>query len=316
MRTVFMGTPEFAVPSLKALAAVHEVVGVFCQPDRPKGRSRKPVPCPVKEAALELGLPIYQPKRVRMKKWVAILQELEPDVICVAAFGQILSQKVLDIPPMGCVNVHASLLPRWRGASPIHHALKCGDAETGVGIMKMVLELDAGPVYAEASLPIDGSTRRPQLETALAHLGARLLVDTLPKLAELTPVPQDSERVSYAPIISKDFGYVNWNEQTARGIFNLHRAYEGWPAIWCGYKGQNLKLVKVTPLEETHDSPAGTIIDVTRKRLTVACAEQTVLQIDEVQPTGKKVQPIHAFINAHKPAAGEHFEQLQPISNS
>lgn len=308
-----MGTPDFAVPSLERLAQHHEVTAVYCQPDKPRGRSRKLLPCPVKEKAVALGIPVFQPKRIRAKKWVALLQEQAPDLIVVAAFGQILSQKVLDVPRLTCVNVHASILPRWRGASPIHHAILTGDAETGVAIMKMELALDAGPVYSEARVPLTTETRRPALEADLAQLGADLLVDTIPKLEGTTPTQQDETLVTFAPIIGKDFGYMDPTTQSADAIARAVRAYEGWPSVVMRFRDQPVKIhtAKASPAEEA--VTAGNIARVTKKTLHLACAENTWLQIDEIQPTGKKSQPIHAFINGYRPTPEESFTAMEKL---
>ncbi len=307
MKMVFMGTPEFAVPSLRSMGD-HTILGVFCQPDRPKGRSRKPLPCPVKQVAGEMGLTVFQPKRIRMRKWVTLLREMAPDVIVVAAFGQILPQSILDIPTIDCVNVHASLLPRWRGASPIHYALLSGDLETGVAIMKMVRELDAGPVYALEKAPIPPGMSRTRLERELAQRGGDLLARTLPKLSELRPVPQDPDQVTYAPIIQKHFGYVNFLEQNAFEIERMVRAFEDWPGVFCRFRENPIKLLKVTAVSSQQDGVPGAVIEVTRKRLVIACAEHSALEIVSVQPAGKKAQTAGAFINGYRPVPGETFQ--------
>lgn len=309
MKVVYMGTPDFAVPALQALAENHEVQAVFCQPDRPKGRGKKLQACPVKQAALALDIPVHQPKRVRARKWQTILKDLAPDVIVVAAFGQILSQKVLDIPRLGCLNIHASILPRWRGASPIHLAIASGDTETGVAIMKMELELDSGPVYAESRLPITPTTARIALEADLAEAGARLLLDVLPKLESLTPKPQDPAHVTYAPIIGKEFGYVDPNTMTATQIDRAIRAFEGWPAVYVMFRDQPLKIVKAHVGDGLTDMEPGHLCQVTRKTMVLACGGGTQLVLDEVQPPAKKAQPVHAFINGHQPKVGEVISQ-------
>lgn len=307
LNIVFMGTPEFAVPSLKKCAAHHRVSAVFCQPDRPKGRSKKPAPCPVKVAALELDIPVHQPKRIKAKKWVTILQELQPDLIVVAAFGQILSQTILDIPAIDCVNVHASLLPRWRGASPIHYAILDGDAEAGVAIMKMVRELDAGPYYSMASVPITPKLGRIELEAQLAELGGNLLLETIPNLAATTPTPQALDQVTYAPIIERSFGYVNFADKTAAEIERMTRAFEAWPQVQCLFRGQPVKLIEAQ-VEEGSGAP-GTVVEVSKKVLKVACREG-ILSLKVVQPSGKKAQPIASFNNGYHPKEGECFEPM------
>ncbi|MDJ0836060.1 MAG: methionyl-tRNA formyltransferase [Acidobacteriota bacterium] len=310
-----MGTPQFAVPSLAGLHGHHTVTAVFCQPDRPKGRSRKPVPCPVKEKALELGIPVHQPKRIKARKWVNLLNELAPDLIVVAAFGQLLSQKVLDVPRIACVNVHASLLPRWRGASPIHYAIKEGDERTGVGIMKMELALDAGPVYSEASVPLDHTTRRRDLEHTLAELGADLLVKTIPDLQNIEPRAQDEALVTYAPIIGKDFGYLDPAESTAEELDRAVRAFEEWPSVVTRFRETPVKWHRTRVVPAEGQAEPGTVALVSKKRLCVACAGENWLELLEVQPSGKKSQPVAAFVNGYQPKPGEPFEAM-PRSGS
>jgi len=313
LNLVFMGTPDFAVPSLRALAgAGHRLLSVYCQPDRPKGRSKRPVACPVKASALELALPVHQPKRLRAKKWVSQLRELAPDLIIVVAYGQILPQTILDIPRLGCVNVHASILPRWRGASPIHHALLMGDAETGVSIMRMDAGLDSGPVYSVARTPIDDRVGRVELESRLAEMGAVLLVDTLPQLEAAKPTPQDPERVTHAPIVVKEMGYVDFQRMTASRIQRMTRAFEVWPGVSCRFRGAPLKIAAAAVSErEAGAARPGEIFAAARDGLTVACADNTALDLIELQPAGKRALPCAAFFNGYRPALGERFEPMR-----
>lgn len=308
MNIVYMGTPDFAVPALKAIAgAGFQVSAVFCQPDRSKGRSKKPVPCPVKEAALALDIPVHQPVRIRAKKWVALLRDLAPDVIVVAAFGQILPQSILDIPTIDCVNLHASILPRWRGASPIHHAISAGDAETGVALMRMTKELDAGPVYDTVTVPIDGDTRREALERTLAIMGAELALKHLPNLSTMEPIPQDESGATYAPIIQKSDGFIDPKALSALEIDRLVRGFENWPGIWCSFRQQPLKLIEVEPMEGLGEP--GSLVEITKKRLVLACREGLLL-CKTLQPAGKKAMPAAAFINGYKPEVGEVFNPM------
>ncbi len=310
MKVVFMGTPEFAVPSLQALIPDHDVLAVFCQPDRPKGRGNKLVPCPVKEVALAHGLPVHQPERIRTTRWARLLEELAPDVAVVAAFGQILSQRLLDAPRLGCVNVHASLLPRWRGASPIHYAIKEGDAEAGVAIMKMELALDAGPVYAMEGFPLESHLGRSELEQRLAHLGAQLLRRTLPQLATLEPRPQDPAGVTFAPIIAKHFGHVDPAQETAAAIARAILAFEGWPGVHCGFRNQKLKLVQAHPISSVFEAQAGTLVLHGKSDLVLVCAQGTALALDQLQLPGKNEMPAAAFINGYRPQTGERLAHL------
>lgn len=307
LNIVFMGTPSFAVPCLNALHQAHRVVCVFCQPDRPRGRSRKPQPCPVKEAALLLNLPVFQPERVKKAVWVDTLADLKPDLIVVAAFGQILSRKILAIPTLDCINVHASLLPRWRGASPIHHAMLAGDEMTGIAIMRMVRELDAGPVFSFRSTPISDHETRTQLEQRLSAMGAELLLETLPRLREIQPETQDESRVTFAPMITKEMGICDF-QRPAIAIQRQVRAMEGWPGTQAWFRENALELVDVEPVtpqaEPAIDNP-GKLVHVSKKHLHVACGENTTLAIHTVKPAGKKAMPAHAFINGYHPRIGE-----------
>lgn len=311
MRIVFMGTPAFAVPSLQALIdSPWSVVGVYCQPDRPKGRSGKPQPCPVKRCALEHDLPIFQPERIRKRSWRQQLESLKPDLVVVAAYGQILSQKILDAPAQGCINIHASLLPRWRGAAPIHAAIAAGDQETGVGIMKMTLGLDEGPVYATRSISIEPEMGRLHLETALANLGATLLVDTIPQLAHLPLTSQDENRVTYAPIIKKAMGICEFEHQTALDIERRVRAFEDWPNMLCQFRGKSMKILAAAIPPGSHQLKPGELKVEGKKTLLVGCAAGTTLSLLQIQIAGKKAMEPHAFINGYRPQAGETLDLL------
>ncbi len=309
MKVVFMGTPEFAVPSLQALIANHDVVAVFCQPDRPKGRGNKLTPCPVKEVALAHGLPVYQPTRIRAANWARLLEELAADVAVVAAFGQILSQRLLDAPRLGSINVHASLLPRWRGASPIHYAIKEGDAEAGVSIMRMELALDAGPVYARAGFPLDDRIGRVALESRLADLGAQLLLETLPRFEQATPEPQDPAGVTFAPIIAKHFGHLDPAQEPAQAIDRAIRAFEVWPGVHCAFRDLKLKLVEARVVAGPSGEP-GTLVHVGKSELVLACAQGSALRLEKLQIPGKNEMPAAAFINGYRPQPGERLVRL------
>lgn len=310
MNIVFMGTPQFSVPTLQRLIdSTHQVAAVFCQPDRAKGRSHKPVACPVKETAQAHGIPVFQPERIRKRPGPQIVIDLKPDVIVVAAFGHILSQKILDTPPSGCVNVHASLLPRWRGASPIHHALLAGDTHTGVSIMRMVRELDAGPIYMQERTAIPPSESRPHLEDRLASLGADLLMRTLDQLDRLQPVAQDSELATFAPMITKQMGHCDFSMSAAH-ICNMVRAFEDWPGVRCGFRGHILRLLQVRDVACPHAAKTGEIIRCVKGELVVATGHNSGLSLLKVQPAGKKAMDIGAFINGFQPTLGEEFHAL------
>ncbi|MFQ3673867.1 MAG: methionyl-tRNA formyltransferase, partial [Aggregatilineales bacterium] len=240
-RIVFMGTPEFAVPSLNALIRHHEVVGVVTQPDRPAGRGGELRPPPVKQLALAHGIPCVQPVKLReVKDW---LRAQDADLFVVAAFGQILPQSVLDMPKHGCLNVHGSLLPRWRGAAPIHAAIRAGDAETGITIMLMDAGLDTGPMLTKASTPITADDTSATLHDRMAALGASLLIETIPPYlnGEITPQPQDDALATYAPQIDKDEGRIDWHAPAAQ-IERTIRAFDPWPGTFTHWEGRLLKV--------------------------------------------------------------------------
>ena len=244
-KIIFMGTPDFAVPTLQRLIDEHEVIGVVTQPDRPAGRGKQVRQSPIKKLAAAHNIPTYQPKRLRKPEAIEGLRELGiPDVYIVAAFGQILPQTVLDIPPHGSVNVHASLLPRWRGAAPIHAAIRAGDTETGVTIMQMDAGLDTGPMIEERAIPIAPDETAETLHDRLAALGADLLSDVLPRYlsGELTPTPQDDAQATFAPQIEKQEGEIDW-EQDAASIERLVRAFHPWPGTYTYWAGKRLKVL-------------------------------------------------------------------------
>ncbi|MCB1051761.1 MAG: methionyl-tRNA formyltransferase [Acidobacteria bacterium] len=304
MKIAFMGTPEFAVPSLKALAAHFSIAGVFCQPDRPKGRSGQPSACPVKQAALMLDLPVFQPARASAPEVIQWVLSEEIDWLVVAAYGQILSQALLDAPRLGCVNVHASLLPRWRGASPIHHVLLHGESETGISLMGMVQKLDAGPVYVQAKLSVGKGEGRSALESRLAELGANLLVEHLPNLHTINPQIQDESQVTYAPIIKKAMGNLDWNT-SATELCHQIRAFEGWPGVWATFRDQAIRIDQAEAIA-THDSgSAGHFLLEPKKELLVRCANQSALRILKLQPAAKKLLTARDFINGFRPQADE-----------
>ncbi len=240
---VFMGTPEFAVPTLRALIEHHTVIGVVTQPDRPAGRNRQIQPSPVKQIALEAGIPVFQPVKLRRAEAIEDLQKWSPDVYVVAAFGQILPQAVLDIPRHGSINVHASLLPRWRGAAPIQAAIRAGDKESGVTIMKMDAGLDTGPILSQRAIALAPDETGQSLHDKLAALGSELLIETLPGYLSgaIVPQPQDDGRATYAPTIKKEEGKIDWT-QSAESIERLVRAFTPWPGTYTFWDGQLLKI--------------------------------------------------------------------------
>ena len=250
MRIVFMGTPAFAVPTLERLiASEHEVVAVYTQPDMPAGRGRRLAHSPVKKMALEHGLAVLQPLRLRGSAQIEQLASLRPDVIVVAAFGQILSQRVLDIPPFGCLNIHPSLLPRYRGASPIASAILAGDEHTGATIMLLDAGTDSGPILARRQIAIEPEDTTGPLTVKLAQVGAELLMDTLPPWLghRLTPQPQDEAKATYTQPISKEEGEIDWN-LPAIDIWRRIRAFQPWPGCYTRWQGKTLKVLEALPL--------------------------------------------------------------------
>jgi methionyl-tRNA formyltransferase len=240
---VFMGTPEFAVPTLKRLIEHHTVIGVVTQPDRPAGRNRQIQQSPVKQLALAAGIPLFQPEKLRRPEAIEELKRWSPDVYVVAAFGQILPQAVLDIPQYGSINVHASLLPRWRGAAPIQAAIRAGDAASGITIMKMDAGLDTGPILSQRAVPLAPDETGQSLHDKLAVLGGELLIETLPGYlsGEIVPQPQDDSLATYAPTIKKEEGLIDWT-QSAESIERLVRAFTPWPGTYTFWDGQQLKI--------------------------------------------------------------------------
>jgi len=297
MRVIFMGTPAFAVPALQRLIDMPdaEVVAVVTQPDRPVGRGRRVQISPVKELALEHGLPVLQPPSLRVPEAVAELTVYRPDVVVVAAFGQILRPAVLDLPPLGCLNVHASLLPRWRGAAPIAAALLAGDAETGVTIMRLDAGMDTGPILAQAAVPIRDEDTAIELGGRLAEQGADLLAKLLPRWArgEIQARPQPAEGVTYAPQVRKEDGRADWT-LPAVALWRRWRAYQPWPGLYTDCQGRNLKLVRVRPLSTwREDAPPGQVISA-REGIAVVTGEGALV-LEEVQLAGKRAMSTADF---------------------
>lgn len=301
MKLVFMGTPDFAVPSLDALAgAGHEICGVFTQPDKPKNRGMKLQPPPVKEQALALGLSVYQPARIRDGEALSILQRLKPDLIAVAAYGKILPVDILELPRLGCVNVHSSLLPRYRGAAPINWAILNGEDETGVTIMKMAEGMDTGDILAQARTPIDLNENAAQLFERLARMGGPLLAETVEKLEAGTvrPVPQDDALATHAPMLSRELSPMDWG-RTARQLHDQVRGLHPWPSATAELDGIRCKILRTSLAGEGAGKAPGTVIQADKKGLRVACGDGGALDILELQPDGKKAMAAAAFLLGH-----------------
>ncbi len=298
-----MGTPAFAVPSLVALVETgYDVTSVFTQPDRPVGRGRKLTPPPVKQAAVELGLEVYQPESAKTDEAYEYLKEKNPDVIVVVGYGQIISQRVIDLPRYGCVNVHSSLLPHLRGAAPINWAVVRGDTLTGVTTMRIVKKLDAGDILAVRETPIGADEHAPELAERLATMGAELLLATLEGLVAgtITPVPQDHEASTYAPMMKREDGLIDW-DSSAQVIYNRVRGFDPWPGSYTYFRGKRLHIRQARVVEGLAE-PGGMLIG--GNELKIGCGEE-MLQVLEVQPEGKRVMSAVAFVNGYRPKTGE-----------
>ena len=300
MRIVFMGTPDFAVGSLQALceSGKHEILAVVTQPDRPKGRGNKLLQTPVKEYALEQGLTVYQPQKVKTPEFVELLHELQPELIVVAAFGQFLSKEILELPKYGCINVHASLLPKYRGAAPIQYAIIKGEKESGVTIMQMDIGMDTGAMLDKVVVPIEENTTMGELHDALREQGAALLLQVIDKIAAGTAVaePQDDAQATYATLLDRSMEHIDWSK-TAQEVHNLIRGFNPAPSTFT--KLPNSKSLKIWGSKMTDKSSAaaaGTVIETGKHSFFVACGEG-VLEITEVQPESKKRMPAQVFLN-------------------
>ena len=306
-----MGTPDFAVKPLeKIYEAGHEVLGVFTQPDRQKGRGKKFLPSDVKVKAEELGLPIYQPEKLRDEEYVAILKKLNPDIVVVAAYGQILSEEILNIPKYGCINIHASLLPKYRGASPIEASIINGDEKTGITIMYMAKGLDTGDIISQADITI-GKHNTESLTRALSEIGAELVVRAIESIGNGTAdrIPQKDEDSSYAGKLDKAMGNIDWTEP-AEKIERLIRGLYPWPCAYTTFDGKNLKLLGAEIVESESDSvsEAGQVISVGKKILVIGTGKGA-LSIKSLQPEGKKPMDIVAFLNGYNINVGDKFGQ-------
>lgn len=298
-RTVFMGTPDFAVPCLEKLIETVNVVGVVTQPDKPKGRGRKMTPPPVKVCALEHGIDVLQPRRVKDPEAVQAISGMNPELIIVVAFGQILSQEILDIPEYGCINVHASLLPEYRGAAPMQWCIVNGEAKTGVTTMQMDAGLDTGDMLLQSSIDIDSDITYAGLSEKLSAVGAELLIKTLKELdaGTLKPVKQDNDKSSYAPLLTRDTGKIDWNRPSTF-IHNLVRGLDPWPGAYSELDGHVIKIWRTRTVEGTANVAPGTVTECGKKYIRVTTGDG-LIDILELQAPGKKRMRAVDFINGH-----------------
>lgn len=308
MRIVFMGTPDFAVGSLQALceSGKHEILAVVTQPDRPKGRGNKLLQTPVKEYALAQGLTVYQPQKVKTPEFVELLHELQPELIVVAAFGQFLSKEILELPKYGCINVHASLLPKYRGAAPIQYAIIKGEKESGVTIMQMDIGMDTGAMLDKVVVPIEENTTMGELHDALREQGAALLLQVIDKIASGTAVaePQDNEQATYATLLDRSMEHIDWSK-TAQEVHNLIRGFNPAPSTFTKLpNGKSLKIWGSKMTDKSSAAAAGTVIETGKHSFFVACGEG-VLEITEVQPESKKRMPAQVFLNGRGVQEGD-----------
>lgn len=306
MRVIYLGTPEFAVPSLEALVrAGHEVAAVYTQPDRPKGRGNKLAESPVKQCAKRLGLPVRQPEKVKAPEVVEELRAAGAEAMVVVGYGQIIPQAIIDLPRLGIVNVHGSLLPKYRGAAPIQWAVANGETATGVTTMQIEAGLDTGPMLLKAETAIGADETAVEVGARLAAIGADLLVETLDGLAAGTIVAerQDDSQATWAPTLEKEHGLVDWSKSPGE-IYNRARGFQPWPGAWTYLRGQRFNIVRCRPASiETPARPG--LLFTHGRRLYAACGDGSALELIEVQPEGKRPMEAAAFLNGFRLQPGE-----------
>ena len=307
LKTIFMGTPDFAVPCLEVLQAKTEVLAVITQPDRPKGRGHNLQASPVKQKALEYNLPVLQPEKIKTEEFTAELERLQPDLIVVVAFGQILSQRILDIPTLGCVNVHASLLPRYRGAAPIHWSIINGEKETGVTTMLMDAGLDTGDMLLKDKVTITEEMTTEELHDQLMAMGGKLLAETIDGLANgtITPEKQDDSISNYAGMLNKETGHIDWSKSAVE-IHNLIRGLNSWPVAWSMKDGKNYKFWRTKVENRNSDKAPGTVVELRKNSFCIATGEG-LLEVLEIQPPSKKRMSAGDLLRGHGVAVGDIF---------
>jgi methionyl-tRNA formyltransferase len=307
LRIAYFGTPEFAVPGLRALiASTHDVVALVSQPDRPRGRGHKLQPTPTKLVAAAAGIPVLQPTRLKDDAFADALRALSLDLAVVAAYGRIIPDRILEIPRLGMINIHASLLPKYRGAAPIHRAVINGDTETGVTIMRVVSELDAGPAFAVERIPIGPNDTTPEVERALAEIGAKLAVRVVGQLAEgsAVEVSQNHAEATYAPKLERDEGAIDWS-LPASDIHDRVRGLQPWPLVSVTIDGVRCSIYRTSVSGETTTAPPGTVIAASNGVLAVAAGDGRVVRILEIQPEGKRVMSARDFLSGRRVQSGD-----------
>lgn len=308
MRIIFAGTPDFAAETLKALLQTeHEVCAVYTQPDRPAGRGRKLTPSPVKQVAREHNIPVEQPLNFKAEDSLDTLASYHADLMVVAAYGLLLPQKVLDTPRLGCINVHASLLPRWRGAAPIQRAILAGDRETGIGIMRMEAGLDTGPVILEARCPINDNDTAEALHDRLAGLGAKTLVESLKNIETRlqNATPQDDSLSTYAAKLEKQEAVIDW-QQPAAQILRQVNAFNPWPVAQTTWHGDTMRIWLATLADTDKAGQPGEVVGVSKQGIDIATGDGS-LRITQLQIPGKRAMQVRDFLNANKIEVGEHL---------
>ena len=308
LKIVFMGTPDFAVPCLKTLNENYEVIAVITQPDRPKGRGQKLTPSPIKEYALEHNLTVLQPEKIKTSETEEQLKKLAPDLIVVVAFGQILSKAILDIPKLGCINVHASLLPKYRGAAPIHWSIINGETKTGITTMYMDVGLDTGDMILKEEVSISAKMNTGELHDTLMNIGAKTLLQTIKQIAEGSVVrnKQNDAKASYAPLLTKELERINWL-LPAQEIYNLVRGLNPWPVAFSIFKGKKLKIWQTKVIDNVTIGEIGTVLSLTETGFTVQTGKG-ILEILELQPESKRKMTAKDFVCGNQIAINDKLE--------
>lgn len=307
MRLVYLGTPQFAVPTLEALVgAGHEIIAVFTQPDRPKGRGQELAVSPVKEAALRLDLPIHQPERIRLPENIQLLASMKAEAMVIVGYGQIIPPAIIDLPRLGIINVHGSLLPKYRGAAPIQWAIANGESVTGVTTMRINAGLDTGDMLLKASTEIGTDETAVELGSRLAVIGAGLLIVTLRGLEHhtITPEPQDDALATFAPSLKKEDGLIDWTRPAA-AIHNRTRGFQPWPGAFTTFRGQQLQFWKTRVATTEQNLGAPGTLHTGKRRLLAACGDGTAIEILELQVQGRKRMSCEAFLNGQRLAENE-----------